>query len=127
MSAPILSCRDVRARVQRARTELDQVEQQLAVRWQPWRARIDRHRTSLLIGGGLIGGLALATVAPKRWARVGAALFGGSAWLARSGIGTAVFAALWTNILNSSVATHRRAAGRPAVDDVHPVPPSVRR
>jgi hypothetical protein len=125
MSAPILSCKDARARVERARAELDQAEQQLAVRWQPWRVLIDRHRLSLLIGSGLIGGLALATVAPKRWARIGAALFGGSAWLARSGIGTAVFAALWTNILNSYVATDRRTAGRSAVDDARPVPPSA--
>jgi hypothetical protein len=93
---------NARARVNCARMELEAAEQQLAAHWQPWRERIDRYRLSLLIGGGLLGGLALATVSPKRWSRVGAALFGGSAWLVRSAIGPAVLSALWTSISRSA-------------------------
>jgi hypothetical protein len=93
---------NARARVHRAKVELDASEQQLAAHWQPWRERIGRHRLSLLIGGGLLGGLALAMVPPKRWARVGAGLFGGSAWLVRSALGPAVLGALWTNISRSA-------------------------
>jgi len=89
---------NARARMHRARIEFDEAEQQFAAHWQPWHERMRRHRLSLLIGGGLLGGLALATVSPKHWSRVGAALFGGGAWLARSAIGPAVLGALWTNI-----------------------------
>jgi len=99
---------DARARVRRAQAELDAAEQQLAERWQPWRRRFGQHRLSALIGEGLFGGLAVATVPPKHWARVGAAVFGGAAWLARSAIGPAVLGALWTRVQGSSA--HASAA-----------------
>lgn len=95
-----------RAQVQRAKTELDQAEQQLATRCPPWRERLSRHRLSLLIGGGLLGGFALATASPRRWSRFGAFLFGGSAWLAHSPIGPALLGALWATMLDPSDA-HR--------------------
>jgi len=91
-----------RARVRRARVELDAAEQQLAAGWQPWRARFRNHRLSALIGAGLLGGFAAATVPPKHWARLGAAVFGGAAWLTRSAIGPAVLGALWTRVQGSS-------------------------
>jgi hypothetical protein len=90
-----------RARVRRARTELDQAELQLAARWRPWRERLRRHRLSLLVGGGLLGGFALVMTPPRWWSRIGAALFGGSAWLASSPVGPAVLGVLWTNIFCS--------------------------
>jgi len=93
---------NARARVRRAQVELDAAEQQLAARWQPWRGRFRKHRLSALIGAGLLGGLAAATVPPKHWARLGAAVFGGAAWLARSAIGPAVLGALWTRVQGSS-------------------------
>lgn len=112
-----------RARVLRARMELDEAERQLELRWQPWRERLRRHRLALLIGGGLLGGIALATVAPKRWSRVGAALFGGSARLARSAVGPAVLGALWTSILSSTTGTHRSASTRGASEVGNPAAP----
>ena len=103
-----------RARVRRARTELDQAELQLAARCRPWCERLGRHRLSLLVGGGLLGGFALATASPQRWSRIGAAVFGGSAWLARSPVGPALLGALWTNILYSPNASrpHPAASAR---------------
>ena len=83
-----------RLRVLRARVELDQTAQQLAARWQLQCDWFDRHRLALLIGGGLLGGLALASVTPKHWSGVGAALFGGGAWLVRSEVGSPILAAL---------------------------------
>jgi hypothetical protein len=85
-----------RARVQRAKAELDQAELQLAACCKPWRERLGRHRLALLIGGGLLGGFALARASPRRWSRIGAAVFGSSAWLARSPVGPALLAAVWT-------------------------------
>lgn len=105
---------NARARVHRAQQELDAAEQQLAAHWLPWRDRIGRHTLSLLIGSGLLGGFALSIVSPKHWARVGAALFGGSAWLARSAIGPAVLGALWTNIQSTSSSARAPATTHPA-------------
>jgi hypothetical protein len=107
-----------RARVHCAQVQLDAAEKQLAARWQPLAERISQHRLSLLIGGGLLGGLALTAVPTKLWARIGAALFGGSAWIARSAIGPAVFGALWTSIQSTRV--RERAPAPPC-----PVIPSV--
>lgn len=99
-----------RTRVRNARAELEKAEQQLATRYPPWRERLGRHRLSLLVGGGLLGGFALATVSPKRWSRVGAVLFGGSAWLIHSPVGPALLGALWTNILGASDVSRSHAA-----------------
>ena len=93
---------NARARVRQAQMELDAAEQQLAERWQRWRCRFRQHRLSVLIGAGLFGGLAAATVPPKHWARLGAAVFGGAAWLTRSAIGPALLGALWTRVQGSS-------------------------
>ncbi len=79
-----------------------------------------RHRLALLIGSGLLGGIALATLRPKAWSRVGAVLFGSGAWLARSPVGPALLGALWTNILSDSTATRR-----PAVANASSAPPSA--
>ena len=91
-----------REQVRCAGLELDRIERQLTTRWQSWRERLDRHRLPLLIGGGLLGGFALAAVSPRRWSRMGAALFGSGAWLARSPLGPVLVATLWTSILSSA-------------------------
>ena len=113
-----MSRNDARARVHRAQAEFDAAEHQLAAHWQPWRDRFRHHRLFVLIGGGLLSGLAVAAVSPKHWARIGAALFGGSAWLTRSAIGPAVLGALWTTIRGSSTPARAAAA--------HVVSPSPR-
>ena len=100
---------DVRAQVRCASLEIDRLEVKLATRWQVWRERLDRYRLPALIGGGVLSGLALATISPRRWSRAGAALFGSGAWLARSPAGPALLAALWTSILSSP----RQPSARP--------------
>jgi hypothetical protein len=76
--------------------DLDRAEQQLATQCLPWRALLGRHRLAWLIGSGLLGGVALATVPPKRWSRLGALLFGNGAALLRSPLGLPLLGALWT-------------------------------
>lgn len=110
---------DARARVRRARAEVDQAEQRVAVQWRPLRESLGRHRLALLIGGGLLGGFAVAGASPKYWSRAGAALFGAGARLARSPIGPALLGGLLTRFLGSSNAISQRAAGdaAPAAPD----------
>lgn len=67
-----------------------------------WSGRIERQRAAVLVGAGLLGGIALETVSPQRWSRVGAALFGTGAWLARSAIGPALVGALFSSVLTRS-------------------------
>jgi hypothetical protein len=53
-----------------------------------------RERLALWIGAGVAGGLALASLSPRHWSRLGALLFGGSARILRSPIGPALLAAI---------------------------------
>lgn len=55
---------------------------------------VDRQRLGLWIGAGLVGGLALATMSPRQWSRLGGLVFGAGAWLLRSPIGPALLAAV---------------------------------
>ena len=84
-----------RQQVHRARIELEAAERKLDASWQRWHERLRRHRVALLIGSGLLGGFAIATVAPKRWARLGALVFGGGAWLMCSALMPTPLGALW--------------------------------
>lgn len=58
------------------------------------RAWSPHERLALWIGAGLAGGLALATLSPRQWSRLGSLLFGGSARILRSPIGPALLAAI---------------------------------
>lgn len=55
---------------------------------------LERQRLAIWIGAGLAGGLALATLSPRQWSRLGALVFGAGAWLLRSPIGPALLAAV---------------------------------
>lgn len=55
---------------------------------------LERQRLAIWVGAGLAGGLALATLSPRQWSRLGALVFGAGAWLIRSPIGPAVLAAV---------------------------------
>jgi hypothetical protein len=57
-------------------------------------SRHQRQFATLVIGAGLLSGLALTTLSPRQWSRLGALVFGGSAWLLRSPIGPALLAAV---------------------------------
>lgn len=108
---------NARACVRSARAELDRAEQQLAGRWQCWCERLGRHRSFLLIGAGLLGGFTLVALPPRRWSRVGAALFSTGAWLARSPAAPALFAALWAGIPRQPTAARAAGTGCPEIGD----------
>lgn len=55
---------------------------------------LERQRLAIWIGAGVAGGLALATLSPRQWSRLGALMFGVGAWLLRSPIGPALLAAV---------------------------------
>ncbi len=55
---------------------------------------LERRRLAIWIGAGLAGGLALATLSPRQWSRLGALAFGAGAWLLRSPVGPALLAAV---------------------------------
>lgn len=80
-----------------------------------WLAWLRHHRSSVLIGGGLLGGFALAAVPPKSWSGVGALVFGGVARLARSPFAPALLGAFCAYASNSRIetghATLTRAGG----------------
>jgi hypothetical protein len=99
----------VRARVHRARGEFDEAEQRVVARWQPWHERIERHRMPLLIGGGLLAGVAAAAASPGHWARAGAILFGFTARLIRAPIGSPVLGALLLQAVGSLRSTGMQA------------------
>lgn len=109
-----------RADVLRARLDCDRAEHRLAAHWQPWHARLTRHRLGLLIGGGLLGGVALATVSPKRWSSLGALLFGGGASVLRSPLGLPLLGALWTTLLDTSSRAPDRAEVNPEAPSFKP-------
>jgi hypothetical protein len=100
-----------RERVHHAKIELEAAERALDSHWQPWHERLRRHRVALLIGGGLLSGLAFATVPSKRLARIGASLFAGSARLVRSPLMPAFLGALLTSVRRSN-----KASGASATD-----------
>ena len=54
-----------------------------------------RDRLVVVMGAGLVGGVALAVLPPGAWARLGAALFGGGAWLTRSWLAPALLGAFF--------------------------------
>jgi hypothetical protein len=77
-----------------------------------------RERLALWIGAGLAGGLALATLSPRQWSRLGSALFGGSARILRSPIGPALLAAI---LARASAPT---ATAQTINVELGPVPPA---
>ena len=57
-----------RAAMRQRRTGFDlvQADRQLSLQSQTWRERLNRHRLSLILGGGLLGGMALAILSRRR-------------------------------------------------------------
>jgi hypothetical protein len=56
--------------------------------------RDERQRLAPWIGAGLIAGLAMASLSPRQWSRLGSALFGGGARILLSPVGPALLAAI---------------------------------
>ena len=82
------------ARVRRAETELASAERDLLASATPWRWRLRRHRSALILCGGFASGLALTFFPPRWWARIGAAAGSTAATAARSAFTPAIIGAV---------------------------------
>jgi hypothetical protein len=80
-----------RKSVAQARAAVEQAERVLDTRCASWEKRHAGQRAAALIGGGFLGGFALAILPVKTWTRIGAAIAGTSAWLARSSLTPTLF------------------------------------
>ncbi len=67
-----------------AQAELDAAHRALARSTAPIEASIRRRRATWILAGGFFGGLALSSLSPRLWTRIGALVGGASALLARS-------------------------------------------
>jgi len=87
-----------RERVSRARAQLLPAEHEVAIARGSWHEPFVRHRTVVLIGGGVLAGLAVAGIPPRHWSRAGAGLFNAAARLTGSALGPAILTALIARI-----------------------------
>jgi hypothetical protein len=78
------TARTAKTRIRNARTELALARSEVRRDLEPWRATFDRHRTAWIVAGGFAGGLALAWLPTRLWARIGAVAGSGAAMAARS-------------------------------------------
>jgi hypothetical protein len=83
--------------------------------------RFERHRKAVLIGAGVLGGLAVLYVPPRGWSRLGAVLFGGGARLAQSAIGPVLIGAIWDGLKDPGPASGS-AAAEPGSSNPGPTP-----
>jgi hypothetical protein len=81
-------------RVRMAEAELASAERALVASAQPWRLRMRRHRSALILCGGFASGLALTFFPPRWWARIGAFAGSSAATAARSAFTPAVITAV---------------------------------
>jgi hypothetical protein len=89
------------ARVRQAQAELALAERELAKSARPWRRRLQRHRSALVLFGGFTSGLALTLFPPHWWARIGAAVGATAAGAARSALTPAVVGAVLSRMRRS--------------------------
>jgi hypothetical protein len=80
-----------RQSVAQARVALEHAERVLDARCTSWEQRHAVPRAAWLLGGGFLGGFALATLSVKTWTKIGAAVAGTGAWLARSSLTPTLF------------------------------------
>jgi hypothetical protein len=71
-------------RIQAARIDVAAAHAALLRDWRPWREAWQRHRSALIVASGFAGGLALSSLSPRLWARVGVLAAAGAALVARS-------------------------------------------
>ena len=91
------------ARVRLAEAELATAERALIESSRPWRWRLRRHRSALILCGGFASGLALTFFPTRWWARIGSFAGATAATAARSTFTPAIVGAV--------VARLRRANG----------------
>jgi hypothetical protein len=76
--------KSAQTRVLAAQAELDAAHDALAQSAAPLEASIKRRKTTWILAGGFVGGLALSLLPTRLWARIGAIAGGGAAFAARS-------------------------------------------
>ena len=79
-----MSTPSAQARVRAAQAELDAAHRALARSSAPIEASIRRRRATWILASGFFGGLALSSLSPRLWARIGALVGSASALVARS-------------------------------------------
>jgi len=78
------TARAAKTRIRTARTELALAQSELRHDLEPWREAFNRRRTAWILASGFAGGLALAWLPPRLWARIGSIAGSGAALMARS-------------------------------------------
>jgi hypothetical protein len=86
------------ARVRMAEANLVSAERALVASARPWRWRMQRHRSALLLCGGFASGLALTFFPRPWWARIGAFAGAAAATAARSAFTPGIIGALLAHI-----------------------------
>lgn len=86
------------ARVRRAEAALVSAECALVASARPWRWRMQRHRSALILWGGFASGLALTYFPPPWWARIASFAGATAATAARSAFTPAIIGALLTHV-----------------------------
>ena len=78
------TARAAKTRIRTARTELALAQSGIQRDLAPWREAFNRRRTAWIVAGGFAGGLALAWLPPRLWAKIGSVAGSGAALAARS-------------------------------------------
>ncbi len=78
------TARAAKTRIRTAQTELALAQSELRHDLEPWREAFHRRRTVWILAGGFAGGLALAWLPRRMWARIGSVAGSGAALMARS-------------------------------------------
>ncbi len=79
-----MSIYSAQRKVRDARVALEQAEVALQANCYLWKRNFEKHRSAVILGGGFLAGIAFTALPPRIWAKLGAAIGGGTAWLARS-------------------------------------------
>ncbi|HZP64892.1 MAG TPA: hypothetical protein VFB32_01165 [Rudaea sp.] len=82
-----------RERLRLAQRELAAAEDELAQSVGPWRARLSRHRGTVIVAAGFVSGMALSLLPVRVWARIGALVSMTAAQVARTALTPAMIGA----------------------------------
>jgi len=102
------TARAAKTRIRTARTELASAQSELRHDLEPWREAFNRRRTTWILAGGFVGGLALAWLPRRLWAGIGAVAGSGAALMARS---------LLTPMIAGALVARAQAPVRPVAPD----------
>jgi hypothetical protein len=91
--------------VRMAEAELASAERALVASARPWRSRMRRHRSALILCSGFASGLALTFFPTRWWARIGALAGSTAATAARSAFTPAIITAVLAHFRRSNDGT----------------------